>query len=240
MGIKLFTALLCGWAICSTAARASTKADSLKAMGWNVIQANPVISKTFASDVEDRRKTDLDQVLSDMISLFGGGHPCTIFVTGASQAAYQPLLDTAAGILGHTPQLGSYLSSVGTDATDSRSPAFLIFVEKESMSGHEHQLAVFAHEYYHVYQNAQLLDQPASAEPYPCPTKHKAGDVFIADRCKYLVVRFVGGRVETVDAPGPDDDKDRETAADAARVEIVFDPRVHDGIKVQYYSVRLC
>ena len=166
MGIKLFTALLCGWAICSTAARASTKADSLKAMGWNVLQANPVISKTFASDVEDRRKTDLDQVLSDMNTLFGGGHPCTIFVTGASQAAYQPLLDTAAGILGHTPQLGSYLSSVGTDATDSRSPAFLIFVEKESMSGHEHQLAVFAHEYYHVYQNAQLLDQPASAEPY--------------------------------------------------------------------------
>jgi hypothetical protein len=135
-------------------------------MNWNTLMSNPTLSKTFASDVEVRRKTDLDQVFTDMIDLFGGGHPCTFYVTGASQTAYQPLLDSAAAIFGHAPQLGSYLSSVGTDATDPRSPVFVIFVEKESGADHEHQLAVFAHEYYHVYQNAQLLEQPESAEPY--------------------------------------------------------------------------
>jgi hypothetical protein len=160
------TISICLSFLVATTAQASTKADSLKAMGWNSKQASPALPKTFASDVEARRKTDLDQVLADMITLFGGGHPCTFYVTGASQSAYQPLLDSAAAIFGHTPQLGSYLSSVGIDSTDPRSPVFVIFVEKESMADHEHQLAVFAHEYYHVYQNAQLLEQPESAEPH--------------------------------------------------------------------------
>jgi hypothetical protein len=142
------------------------KADYLKSIGWNVPSLDPIISKTFASDVETRRQTDLEQVLTDMITLFNGGHPCTIFVTGASAEAYQPLLTAGASILGHTPQIGSYLSSRGTNATDPRSPVFVIYVEKESMGEQEHQLAVFAHEYYHVYQNAQLLERPESAEPY--------------------------------------------------------------------------
>ena len=145
---------------------ATEKGNDLKEIGWDQIVTNPSITKHFASDVEEIRKTDLEQVISDFHAFFGGGYSHSIFVTGASSAAYQPLLSTAASIFGYTPQLGSYLSSVGIDANDPKDPQFVIFIEKESMDGHEHQLAVFAHEYYHIYQNAPLLDQPESAKPY--------------------------------------------------------------------------
>lgn len=139
----------------------SAKGETLKSMGWHQIENNPTINKSFASDVADIRKTDLDQVITDFHTLFGGGYSHSIFVTGTSSSAYQPLLTAAATIFGRTPELGSYLPSVGIDAIDSRFPQFVIFIEKESMEGQEHQLAVFAHEYYHIYQNARLLDQPA-------------------------------------------------------------------------------
>lgn len=156
-----FIYLFCGFHLSAT-----SKENYLKSIGWDEKVSNPTINKSFASDVEDIRKTDLDQVISDFHMLFGGGFPHSVFVTGASAAANQPLLSAAATILGHTPELGSYLSSVGTSTNDSRNPQFVIFIEKESVEGHEHQLAVFAHEYYHIYQNAPLLDQPETAEPY--------------------------------------------------------------------------
>jgi len=91
-------------------------------IGWDQIVTNPSITKHFASDVEEIRKTDLEQVISDFHTFFGGGYSHSIFVTGASSTAYQPLLSTAASIFGYTPQLGSYLSSVGIDANDPKDP----------------------------------------------------------------------------------------------------------------------
>ena len=78
----------------------------------------------------------------------------------------QPVLDAAAKILGETPSLGSYLSAVGREAGDTRTPARVVLIEKEGKH-FEHRLAVMVHEYYHVYQTAYLLDYLEGAQPYP-------------------------------------------------------------------------
>ena len=99
-----------------------------------------------------------------MVDLFGGGFDANFFITGGDPSLNQPVLDAAAKILGETPSLGSYLSIVGHRADDTRTPARVVFIEKEGKH-FEHRLAVMVHEYYHVYQTAYLLDEPERVIP---------------------------------------------------------------------------
>ena len=52
----------------------TTKGETLKSMGWDQIESHPTINKSFASDVADIRKTDLDKVIADFHTSFGGGY----------------------------------------------------------------------------------------------------------------------------------------------------------------------
>ena len=99
-----------------------------------------------------------------MVDLFGGGFDANFFITGGDPSLNQPVLDAAAEILGETPSLGSYLSTVGHRADDTRTPARVVFIEKEGKH-FEHRLAVIVHEYYHVYQTAYFLDEPVGVRP---------------------------------------------------------------------------
>ncbi|SVD21569.1 uncharacterized protein METZ01_LOCUS374423, partial [marine metagenome] len=143
----------------------SAKGQELREMGWDTPVPSPQISKTFAADVDDQRKTDLDGVIANMVDLFGGGFDAHFFITGTDPSLNQPVLDAAAKILNQTPSLGSYLSMAGTQPGDPRTPARVVFIEAEDEI-FEHRLAVLVHEYYHVYQTANFLDEPEKATPY--------------------------------------------------------------------------
>ena len=142
----------------------SAKGQELREMGWDTPVPSPQINKTFAADVDDQRKTDLDGVIANMVDLFGGGFDAHFFITGTDPSLNQPVLDAAAKILGHTPGIGSYLSMAGTRPGDPRTPARVVFIEAED-EVFEHRLAVLVHEYYHVYQTANFLDEPERVIP---------------------------------------------------------------------------
>lgn len=141
------------------------KSEFLTEIGWNKLSSTVEPKTHFAADVDERRKRDLRQVLSTMHKIFGGGFECHFFVTGGNDRFNKPVLEAAEAIIGHTPQQGSYYSSVGTDPTDGRKPTRVIFIEKESVPDHEHQLAVLVHEYYHAYQNSFLAGGNESRPP---------------------------------------------------------------------------
>ena len=143
----------------------TAKAQKLRDIEWDTPVQSPQISKIFAADVDDQRKTDLDAVIANMVDLFGGGFDAHFFITGIDPSLNQPVLDAAAKILGYMPRVGSYLSLAGTRSDDPRTPTRLVFIEAEP-EHFEHRLAVIVHEYYHVYQTANFLDEPERVLPY--------------------------------------------------------------------------
>ena len=59
-----------------------------------------------------------------------------------------------------------------------------------------------------------------------------ASKTFVADRNKFLIVRYMDGRTEQIHAP-----KLGEGSNDTAKTHVVFDPLRHKKISVRYYSI---